>query len=393
MKRTVGVWSREPLDVALLVGACAALAPWAGLAADHAACYAALEKGSTALLQGRLDDAEAAFAGALDIAACREPPVGPLLDFSMGRVLLTLAESSPASACDAVEHLERAAAAENRVVADGAAALLIDARRLCLEYEAATDWRRPTAAARVDAPDAGGAPVVEEAPPTPPEPRVGEKVADTAPAPDADASTADTAEPVPPPGSWSFGPRLEGGVSGLWGADPTDLVSPGVTVGLGMVVERRAPGGSLALLVEPSVTATTINFRQGYAHDDLGVQSGTWLRTIVEATVAGAWFPGVGDLALRIGLRGGWVVDAVERSDVAGGTGWVDVDMASVAVDGVVGASYDWALGAARLRLAIDGGTGLARINVPADAEALDYLDHFEGWFGYRCGLAVSALF
>ena len=379
---------RCPRLAVLVVAVCGVGLSTASRAADGKRCFDLLEAGASAQRAGDIGEAEQRFREALAIDACRAPTVGPLLYFSLGNLLVARAHAAPHLGCEAQRHLEVAADADNPDVAQAAGEALATASARCLKSQVAEEQKRqPEGDAQTPALQIVDAPT--PLPAAPPqraaEPSTVDDLRDEPPA--AQAEAPDVAAG---PSGWSFGPRVEGGVSGLWGDESTERVSPGVTAGLGLVVQRRTPGASLALLLEPGVTMTTLRFSHRYADEALGTQSGTWVRTIVEATLAGAWFPGVGDLAVRFGVRGGWVADASERSDAGGGTGWVDVDMASLAVDGVLGASHDWALGTARLRVTVDGATGLARINALGD---LDYLDHFQGWFGYRFGLSVSALF
>jgi len=367
-----------------LLGVCLAAAP----TASAATCFERLEKGALAQVAGDHETAEQVFRQALEVEACRAPPLGPLLRFSLGRILVDGADHSPERACEAEVHLSVARDADDANVAQGAAAVLSEARAICLKARAAEDWGEagsasgePVAAAPSAAPGPAARPSPEVDPERLPAPTPVAEAQRHAPPASIDPPAGSTSAEPTSPRRWSFGPRVEGGVSGLVvGQFTVGELMPGITVGFGLAVERQLLD-TMRLFVEPAVTVSTLGYRVDA--DGGGQKSVIWRRTIIEATAGAAWLPRAGALALRLGARGGWVLDATEAPALFSDDG-TPIDMAWVSVDAVMGVSYEWPLAGAGLRVSADVGLGLLRLNAADDAA---------GWYGYRGALAVAALF
>lgn len=355
-------------------------------------CFERLDVGSQAQVDGRLPAAYAIFTAALRAEPCQSPPHASLLRFSLGRVLLEMAEQDPEKACEARSHLELARQSAMAQVAEGAAALFEQASSACLTHTANADD-----ASGKDARQPGPAP---DAPPREPEPPEPDKLAPgaraTPPAEDeqpreenAPNTASETIEARPDPvdgkhadEAFQLGPRLESGFSGLaFGRIDSTEVTPGATLGLGLALEYRL-SEALALLVEP--TASLVSLNVTFDHPGaLPDQTAVWRRILLESTAGLAWFPRGGDVSMRFGLRGGWVLDAAEKASLLGGDAWA-IDLAPFALDAVIGLGWSWRVDATRLRLSADGGFGLLRFNSEDDTT---------GWLDYRVGLAVAALF
>lgn len=286
----------------------AALALLAWPCASSADCFADLAAGAEAQRLGRLDDAEAIFRRSLEQAACRAPPTGPLLQFSLGQTLLAHGDDDPARACAALSAFTAAAGAGDPEVVEAARARIADADVTCR---------------------LGGA-----APPdAPPAPRL------------------------------LFGPRVEGGIFGLArGRFKQGTLSPGPALGLGLALQYDFTRHWGALL-EPGVAFDSLL----YTADVLGeARSVAWRRLLLEAMAGVAWHPDGGWWSLLLGARGGRVFLATEASTALAVDG-ADIELADWQLDGVAGFAALWSGPFGHVRASLTASLGALRMNPASD--------------------------